>query len=59
MGLTFGPDVTAKFLDDNGLKMLVRSHEVKDEGYLIEHNGRLVTIFSAPTTATRWETRVV
>ena len=48
VGLTFGPDVTAKFLDDNGLKMLVRSHEVKDEGYLIEHNGRLVTIFSAP-----------
>lgn len=48
VGLTFGPDVTDKFLKDNGLKMLVRSHEVKDEGYLIEHNGKLVTIFSAP-----------
>ena len=48
VGLTFGPDVTANFLDANGLKMIVRSHEVKDEGYLVEHNGRLVTIFSAP-----------
>jgi len=48
VGLTFGPDVTAKFLSDNGLKMIVRSHEVKDEGYLVEHNGKLVTIFSAP-----------
>jgi serine/threonine-protein phosphatase 5 len=48
VGLTFGPDITANFLDTNGLKMIVRSHEVKDEGYLVEHNGRLVTIFSAP-----------
>ena len=48
VGLTFGPDVTAAFLDHNSLKMIVRSHEVKDEGYLVEHNGRLVTVFSAP-----------
>ena len=48
VGLTFGPDITANFLDTNGLKMIVRSHEVKDEGYLVEHNGRLVTISSAP-----------
>ena len=30
------------YLDDRS------SHEVKDEGYLVEHNGRLCTIFSAP-----------
>tara|TARA_B100000780_G_C21096135_1_gene442072 strand:+ start:96 stop:1799 length:1704 start_codon:yes stop_codon:yes gene_type:complete len=48
VGLTFGPDVTKSFLDLNGLNMLVRSHEVKDEGYLVEHDGRLCTIFSAP-----------
>lgn len=47
-GLSFGPDITAKFLDDNGLDMLIRSHEMKEEGYEIEANGRLVTVFSAP-----------
>jgi serine/threonine-protein phosphatase 5 len=45
---TYGPDVTKKFLDDNGLELLVRSHEVKMEGYEEEADGRLVTIFSAP-----------
>ena len=28
--------------------MLIRSHEVKEEGYAIEHGGKCVTIFSAP-----------
>lgn len=28
--------------------MVVRSHEVKTEGYEIDHNGKLVTVFSAP-----------
>lgn len=48
VGLSFGPDVTERFLKDNGLEMLVRSHEVKQEGYEVEANGRLVTVFSAP-----------
>ena len=48
VGLSFGPDVTAQFLADNGLEMVVRSHEVRDEGFLVEHDGKLVTIFSAP-----------
>lgn len=47
-GLSFGPDITKKFLDANGLEMLIRSHEVKAEGYEIEAEGRLVTVFSAP-----------
>ena len=29
-------------------ELLVRSHEVKDEGYEIEHEGKLITVFSAP-----------
>jgi serine/threonine-protein phosphatase 5 len=28
--------------------MVIRSHEVKDNGYVIEHNGKCVTVFSAP-----------
>ena len=26
----------------------MRSHEVKDEGYLVEHGGKTITVFSAP-----------
>ena len=48
VGQSFGPDITAAFLDANGLQLLIRSHEVKEEGYVVEHNGRCVTIFSAP-----------
>jgi hypothetical protein len=29
-------------------ELLVRSHEVKDEGYLVEHDGKCITVFSAP-----------
>jgi len=48
VGFAFGPDITENFLDRNGLDLLVRSHEVKDEGYLVEHGGKTITVFSAP-----------
>lgn len=48
VGLSFGPDITRKFLEYNNLQMIVRSHEVKQEGYEVEHDGKLVTVFSAP-----------
>ena len=48
VGYSFGPDITAAFLKRNDLDLLVRSHEVKDEGYLVEHAGKTITIFSAP-----------
>ncbi|KAL9645555.1 hypothetical protein ABK040_000618 [Willaertia magna] len=44
----FGPDITKKFLDNNNLELLIRSHEVKMPGYEVEADGRLITIFSAP-----------
>lgn len=48
VGCSFGPDVTEDFLKTNDLKLVVRSHEVKDEGYVVEHGGKCITIFSAP-----------
>lgn len=48
VGLQFGPDVTKEFCETNNLKMIIRSHEVKHDGYEIMHDGRCVTIFSAP-----------
>mmetsp|Transcript_19722 Transcript_19722/g.29628 ORF Transcript_19722/g.29628 Transcript_19722/m.29628 type:complete len:539 (-) Transcript_19722:96-1712(-) len=48
VGFSFGPDITEAFLSRNQLDLLVRSHEVKDEGYLVEHEGKTITVFSAP-----------
>mmetsp|Transcript_22337 Transcript_22337/g.28891 ORF Transcript_22337/g.28891 Transcript_22337/m.28891 type:complete len:503 (-) Transcript_22337:319-1827(-) len=48
VGLSFGPDVTQRFLQLNDLSLVVRSHEVRDNGYEIEHDGNLITVFSAP-----------
>lgn len=48
IGLAFGPDITKAFLEYNNLELLVRSHEVKDDGYLVEHDGKCITVFSAP-----------
>ena len=47
----FGPDVTKKFLQDNGLELLIRSHQVQMDGYSVEANGKLITVFSAPQYA--------
>lgn len=48
LGIVFGPDVTKKFLKTNKLALLIRSHEVKDRGYDVQHDGKCVTLFSAP-----------
>jgi len=63
IGLEFGPDATEEFLHENGLKLVVRSHEGPDarekrpfmksihSGYSEDHvgpSGKLVTLFSAP-----------
>lgn len=46
VGILFGPDVANNFLKSNGLDLLIRSHEVQQEGYGVE--GNVITVFSAP-----------
>lgn len=48
MGIQFGPDVTKEFLKENNLIYVIRSHEVKPEGWERHHDGKCYTIFSAP-----------
>lgn len=44
----FGPDITERFLKDNHLELVIRSHEFIQEGYKIQHDGKCITVFSAP-----------
>lgn len=48
IGMQFGPDITEQFCLRNKVKKVLRSHEVRREGVEEEHNGRLITVFSAP-----------
>ena len=48
MSCQFGPDVTERFLEQNKLDFIIRSHEVKPEGYEVTHSGKCITVFSAP-----------
>ncbi len=48
VGCQFGPDVTQRFLTKNNLEYIIRSHEVKAQGYEITHDGKCITVFSAP-----------
>lgn len=46
-GVLYGPDVSAKFCEDNGLLCCVRSHEVVQSGFSWLHDCRCLTVFSA------------
>lgn len=49
VAVTFGEDVTRRFLDDAGLRLCIRSHRVPQSGRgaEYEHGGRLLTVFTA------------
>jgi len=52
VGMQFGPDVTKRFCENNGLDAIIRSHEVRMEGYEEEHDGKCITgTFSVPISA--------
>jgi len=48
VGIQFGPDITRAFCQKNNLEYIVRSHEVKPEGYEVTHDKKCITVFSAP-----------
>ncbi|KZT71003.1 Metallo-dependent phosphatase, partial [Daedalea quercina L-15889] len=48
VGIAFGPDVTKRWCTLNGVTGVIRSHEVRQDGYAIEHDGLCTTVFSAP-----------
>jgi len=48
VSFTFGADVVSKFLDRNDLDLIVRAHQVVEDGYEFFGERTLVTVFSAP-----------
>ncbi|ORY62711.1 Metallo-dependent phosphatase-like protein [Leucosporidium creatinivorum] len=48
VGIGFGPDVTRRWTEKNEVTAIIRSHEVRQGGYSVEHDGLCITVFSAP-----------
>jgi serine/threonine-protein phosphatase PP1 catalytic subunit len=48
VSFVFGADVVTNFLEDQDLDLLVRAHQVVEDGYEFFAGRRLVTLFSAP-----------
>ena len=48
VGLGFGPDITRAWCEYNHVSTVLRSHEVRQNGYAEEHQGLCCTVFSAP-----------
>ena len=48
VSFVFGADVVANFLEEQDLDLLVRAHQVVEDGYEFFAGRRLVTLFSAP-----------
>lgn len=47
-GYLFGPDISQTFIHKNKLKLIARAHQLVMDGYNLNHDKRVVTIFSAP-----------
>lgn len=48
VSFTFGPDVVVEFLNRHELDLVVRAHQVVEDGYEFFAKRELVTVFSAP-----------
>ena len=47
-GYTFGQDVTEEWNENNGLDLLVRAHQMVDDGFYWLHSRHALSLFSAP-----------
>jgi serine/threonine-protein phosphatase 2A catalytic subunit len=47
-GYTYGQDVSEQFNHSNGLKFIIRAHQLVSDGFLWQHEKQVVTVFSAP-----------
>eukprot|EP00767_Chilomastix_cuspidata_P004205 gnl/Chilomastix_cuspidata/434.p1 GENE.gnl/Chilomastix_cuspidata/434~~gnl/Chilomastix_cuspidata/434.p1 ORF type:complete len:309 (-),score=94.88 gnl/Chilomastix_cuspidata/434:226-1152(-) len=47
-GFFFGPDISEQFLHENGISLIARAHQLAMDGIQTWHDGRVVTVFSAP-----------
>ena len=47
-GYTFGGGVVRKFLEINGMKHILRAHQLCMEGYAVSFDNHLTTVWSAP-----------
>ena len=50
----FGPDRVRRFLNANGLSLILRAHECVMDGWQRAACGRLITVFSATNYGNRW-----
>ena len=48
VSFVFGADIVSEFLEKHDLDLLVRAHQVVEDGYEFFAGRRLVTLFSAP-----------
>jgi len=55
LGIMWGPDVTQKFLKQQDMEFIVRSHEcpANNQGYALIHKNKVITIFSASNYLSR------
>lgn len=44
----YGEEAVSKFLKENNLELIVRSHQVVEDGYEFNFKKRVLTLFSAP-----------
>ncbi|GFH55320.1 hypothetical protein CTEN210_11796 [Chaetoceros tenuissimus] len=48
-GIYFGPDISKEFLQRNNLEYIIKGHTYIPKGFRIAHEGRVVTLHSAPS----------
>lgn len=46
-GILWAPAITMRFLERNRLRLIIRSHQMVDEGFKYHHSHHVVTLFSA------------